>query len=210
MSAETWWTKIGVYNEAVFPMQIITIVVAVVLTYLLFIKPGPKINKMMKVYLSFTFAWNGIIFFLMFGKDLPGTILGAPLCIVVAVLFIWDIFADKIQFRLAKANWQKYLTILLVFCALLYPFIGLAFGHYYPKTCTFGTTPCPTTVFTLALLAASIPEVDKKIYILLLLWALPAFGKCFGALDIYEDCILFWTGIYALVMLIKYWKTIGK
>ena len=54
--------------------------------------------------------------------------------------------------------------------------------------------PCPTTVFTLALLAAAIPKVDKKVYILLLLWALPAFSKCLGALDLYEDWILFWEG----------------
>jgi hypothetical protein len=210
MSAETWWNQIGAYNNAIFPMQIITMVAAAVLTYLLFVKSGTKTNNMIKAYLSFTFAWNGIIFFLIFGKELPGTILGAPLCIIVAILFTWDIFANKTQFRLPKTKWQKYLTILLVLCALLYPLIGLAIGHYYPKTCTFGTMPCPTTVFALALLAAAIPTVDKKAYILLLLWALPAFGKCLGALDLYEDCILFWTGIYALIILIKNWRAIGK
>ena len=70
--------------------------------------------------------------------------------------------------------------------------------------------PCPTTVFALALLAAAIPKVDKKVYILLLVWALPAFGKCLGGFDLYEDCVLFWTGVYALIMLIKNWKVIGK
>jgi len=44
--------------------------------------------------------------------------------------------------------------------------------------------PCPTTVFALALFADAIPKVDKKIYILFLLWALPAFGNCMGALDL--------------------------
>ena len=105
-----------------------------------------------------------------------------------------------------KKSWQKYLTGLLVFCSFFYPLIGFVLGHYYPKACTFGVMPCPTTVFALALLVAALPEVDKKVYLLLLAWALAAFGKCLGALDLYEDCILFWTGIYALVMLLKNWK----
>ena len=210
ISTETWWDQIEAYNNAIFPMQIIIVVIAAVLTYLLFVKPDTKTNNMMKAYLSFTFAWNGIIFFLIFGKELPGTFLGAPLCILIAILFAWDIFANKTQFRVPETKWQKYFTIFLVLCALLYPLIGFALGHYYPKTCIFGVMPCPTTVFALALLAAAIPKVDKKIYILLLVWALPAFGKCLGGFDLYEDCVLFWTGIYALIMLIKNWKVIGK
>ena len=210
MSSETWWNQIGAYNNAIFPMQIIIMAVAVALTYFLYAKPDPKTNKMMKAYLAFTFAWNGVIFFLIFGKELPGTFLGAPLCILVAILFAWDIFANKTQFTFPNIKWQKYLMMFWILLAFLYPLIGLAFGHYYPKTCIFGVMPCPTTVFALALLAAAIPKVDKKVYILLLLWALPAFGKCLGALDLYEDCILFWIGIYALFMLIKNWKVIGK
>lgn len=209
-STETWWNLIGVYNVAIFPMQIITMSVAVVLTYFLFFNPSSKTNKLMKAYLSFTFAWNGIIFFLIYGKELPSTVLGAPLFIFVAILFAWDIFANKTQISLPEKSWQKYLTGLLVICALFYPLIGYTFQHYYPKACTFGVMPCPTTVFALALLVAALPKVDKKVYLLLLVWALAALGKCLGALDLYEDCILFWTGIYALVMLLKNWKMIGN
>lgn len=210
MSTETWWNQIGTYNNAIFPMQIIIMIVAIILTYFLFAKPGTKTNKLMKAYLSFTFAWNGIIFFLIFGKELPGIFLGAPLFIIVAILFAWDIFGNKTQLRLPNIKWQRYLMMFWILLAFLYPLIGLAFGHYYPKTCIFGVMPCPTTVFALALLVAAIPKVDKKVYVLLLVWALPAFGKCLGALNLYEDCVLFWTGIYALIMLIKNWKVIGK
>jgi len=210
MSTETWWNQIGTYNNAIFPMQIIIMIVAIILTYFLFAKPGTKTNKLMKAYLAFTFAWNGIIFFLIFGKELPGIFLGAPLFIIVAILFAWDIFGNKTQLRFPDIKWQRYLMMFWILLAFLYPLIGLAFGHYYPKTCIFGVMPCPTTVFALALLVAAIPKVDKKVYVLLLVWALPAFGKCLGALNLYEDCVLFWTGIYALIMLIKNWKVIGK
>ncbi len=81
----------------------------------------------------------------------------------------------------------------------------MVFGHAYPESCTFGVMPCPTTVFALALLSAALPQADVKVYSLLLLWALPALGKCLGALDLYEDCVLFWAGVYALFMIIRSW-----
>ena len=208
--AEKWWDQVGNYNRAIFPMQIVLLAVAVALTYLLFSRPGPRTNKLMKAYLSLAFAWNGIVFFLIFGKELPGKFLGIPLFILLAVLMARDLHANKIQLKLPDEAWQRYLTYLLVLCSFLYPLIGYAFGHRYPESCTFGIMPCPTTVFALALMTAAIPTVDKKIYILLLVWALPAFGKCLGAMDLYEDCILFWTGVFALVLLIKDWKKIGE
>ena len=210
MNGEGWWSISGAYNNAIFPMQIIAMVTGITLTYFLFAKPNGRTNNLMKAYLAFTFAWDGIVFFLIFGKELPGTFLGAPLFIVTAVFFVTDIFTKKTEFKLPDARWHKYLTIFWILCAFLYPLIGLPLGHHYPRSCMFGVFPCPTTVFALALLAAAIPKVDKKIYILLLVWALPSIGKCFGVLDLYEDCILFVAGVYGLTVLVKYWKAIGK
>jgi len=210
MNGENWWSISERYNNAIFPVQIVIMAIGVILTYLLFTKPSTRTNNLMKAYLTVTFAWNGIVFFLIFGKELPGTFLGAPLFIIIPVLFAVDIFAKKTEFKLPDARWYKYLTIFWVLCAFLYPLIGLPLGHLYPRSCIFGAFPCPTTVFALALLAAAIPKVDKKVYILLLIWALPSVGKCFGALDLYEDCGLFAAGVYGLIMLVKNWKAIGK
>ena len=210
MNGEDWWSTVGAYNNAIFPMQIITMVAGITLTYFLFAKPNTTTNNLMKAYLAFTFAWNGIVFFLIFGRELPGIFLGAPLFIVTAVLFAADIFTKKTTFKLPDPRWHKFLTIFWILCAFLYPLIGLPLGYYYPETCVFGVFPCPTTVFALALLAAATPKVDKKAYILLLIWALPSVGKCLGALGLYEDCVVFVAGVYSSIMLVKNRKVIGK
>lgn len=199
----------GAYNDATFPVQIIMVVIAVILTYFMFAKPGAKTNILMKVFLSFAFAWNGIVFFLIYAKGPISTFLGAPLFIIVAILFAVDIFTKKIEFRFPDLKWQKYITISWVLLVFLYPLIGLVLGHSYPKTC-MPMAPCPLTVFAIALVTAAIPKVDKKVYVLLLPWALMSLPKCLGALECYEDCILFGAGIYGLIMLIKNWKAIGK
>ena len=195
----------GAYNVAVYPLQFILASVAVVLTYLVFTRPGETSDRLMKVYISLLCAWNGLVFFLVFGRLLPGAIFGAPLFILASILLAWDIQAGKTRFRLPESPWQRGITICLILSSILYPLIGVSLGHIYPESCTFGVMPCPTTVFALALLSAALPQVDRKVYSAFLIWALPALGKCLGALDLYEDCILFWTGVYALIMLIRAW-----
>lgn len=208
-TTETFWNQIGAYNDATFPMQIIMVVVGIALTFLVFAKPSARANNLMKAFLSFTFAWNAIVFFLIFAKSPISTFFAAPLFIIVAILFAVDIFTKKIDFRLPDVKWVRYLTFFWVLLVFLYPLIGMAFGHYYPKTCT-PMMPCPLTVFAIALVAAAIPKVDKKVYILLLPWALTSVGKCLGALECYEDCVLFGAGVYGLIMLVKNWNVIGK
>ena len=63
--------------------------------------------------------------------------------------------------------------------------------------------PYPLTVFAIALVVAVAPNVDRKVFIALLPWAMLALPKCFGALDCYEDSVLFGAGIYGLVVLIR-------
>ena len=206
MDTRSWWETVGAYNAAVFPLQAVVALAAVALTCLVFARPGERSDKLMKAYLSLLCAWNGLVFFLVYGRRLPGTILGAPLFILAAILFAWDLRAGETRFRLPEALWQRFTIGLLILLALLYPLLGAAFGHFYPESCTFGVMPCPTTVFALALLSAALPQADKKVYLLLLTWALPALGKCLGALDLYEDCVLFWAGVYALIMLLRAWR----
>lgn len=202
MDTETFWTQVGAYNEATSLVQLILVIAAVVLTYRVFARPGAKTDVLMKAFLAFAFAWNGVVFFLIFARNPISTFTGVPLFMVVAVLFAVDIFTKKTQFRLPGAKWKKGLTIFWVLLAFSYPLIGWALGHVYPKTCT-PMMPCPLTVFALALVAAAAPKVDRKAYTFLLPWALVGLPKCLGALDCYEDCILFAAGVYGLIMLIQ-------
>ena len=206
MSTEAFWTQVGAYNEATLLVQAVLVIVAAVLTYRVFARPGAKTDVLMKAFLAFAFAWNGVVFFLFFVRNPISTFTGVPLFLVVATLFAVDVFAKKTKFRLPNAKWKKGLAVFWILLAFLYPFIGWALGHVYPRTCT-PMMPCPLTVFALALVAAAMPHVDRKVYVFLLPWALMGLPKCLGALDCYEDCILFAAGVYSLIVLIKSWKT---
>jgi hypothetical protein len=165
--------------------------------------------------MAIAFAWNGIVFFLILAKEITGANYGnyffGFLFILVSALFVVDLFRKKMLFSFPNAAWRKYVTIgmmLLIFC---YPLFGIAFGRSYLSLITPGTFPCPTTALGLLVLTTSLPRVDKIAYILLLFWAvpfppflqLPKYG-------VYEDTIMFVSGIYSLILLLRYWKVKDK
>jgi hypothetical protein len=63
---------------------------------------------------------------------------------------------------------------------------------------------------SLLLLTTALPQVDRVIYILLLICAIPftPFVQI-ARYGVYEDTILFATGIYSLVLLVRTWKAGG-
>lgn len=203
MDANMFWTRVGLYNEALWPVQVAFLIVAVFLVYRLIARPGPKTDVWMKAFLAFTFAWNGIIVFLVYLRNPISMAIGTPLFVLVAILFTLDIRNGKTVFRLPNKRLGQIVTFAWLALVVLYPAIGSVFlGHAYPQT-LLPTMPCPLTVFAITLVAAAAPRVDKPVFVALLPWALLGLPKCFGALDCYEDCILFASGVYGLIILIK-------
>jgi hypothetical protein len=205
VSTELFWTQVAVYNERMWPIVLAMTVAAAFLTYRVFFRPGARTDVWMKAFFGFAFAWNGIVFFLVFVRNPISTFTGVPLFILVSLLFIADIWTKRTHFQPPEATWKKGLTIFWVLLVFLYPVIGWPLGHVYPKA-LLPMFPCPLTVFAIALVAAAAPNADRKVFLLLLPWALMALPKCFGALDCYEDCILFVSGLYGLVELVRDWR----
>jgi hypothetical protein len=206
MDAETFWAGVGLYNEALWPVQAALVLVAAFLTYRVIAKPGPRTDVWMKAFLSFAFAWNGIVVFLVYLRNPISMAIGTPVFVLVAILFAVDIWAKRTVFRLPRMRWGRALTYAWLVLVASYPLIGWAFlGHAYPRM-LLPTMPCPLTVFAIALVAAAAPRADRKVFVALLPWALLGLPKCLGALDCYEDCVLFASGVYGLVVLIRTWR----
>jgi hypothetical protein len=207
MDTAAFWNHVAAYNEATWPVQAVMIVAAAYLAYRVFVKPGPKIDVWMKTFLALAFAWNATVFFLVFVRNPLSMAIGTPLFLIASILFIVDIFTKRTHFRLPESRWTRGFTIAWVLLALLYPLIGWPLGHVYPQV-LLPLFPCPLTVFAIALVTAAAPQADKKTFIALLPWALLGLPKCFGALDCYEDCVLFASGVYGLVVIIRNWRLI--
>jgi hypothetical protein len=214
VSKDEFWNIMGAYGSQIWPIQIVFYITAILIVGWLFLKPGKIQSFAIKLFLSITFAWNGIMFYLTLAKGLAGNSRGnyfiGALFILVAALFAVDLFREKMQFSLQVVRWQKSATLFLMTLVFCYPVFGILSGYDPTNLLIPGTHPCPTTALGLLLLTIALPQVDKLIYSFLIFFAVP-FTPFFqiAKYGVYEDMILFTIGIYGLVLLVKYWRPKG-
>lgn len=198
------------YNEKIFPMQVITWIVAVVLVCLVFILPGATTTLLMRLYLSFTFGWIGLAYLFMMGdmrKELPfSTIALGITCLAVAILFLVDVFSAKGTYEFPPASWQLYGSLLLMIWGwIVYPLSGLLVGHRYPRVPLYGVVLCPTTIFAIGFLTAVASNQPERITLFILsvmglVASVRAAIKGYDGERVYEDLALLASGLYGLAM----------
>ncbi|MFL7792046.1 MAG: DUF6064 family protein [Anaerolineae bacterium] len=214
ISQDEFWHVMAAYGAGISPAQIIFYTAAVLSVGWLFLKPGKIQSLCAKLYLAIAFGWTGIAFYMILARDMAGDSHGnyvfGAVFIVASALFAVDLFRQRIKFSLPTAGWQKVTTLVLTALVFCYPLFGIAFGHTFTSLIMPGTFPCPTVALGLLLLTTALPQVDKVIYILLLICAIPftPFVQI-ARYGVYEDTILFIIGIYSLALLVKTWRT-GK
>lgn len=206
LSAKEWWDVISNYNQSIYPMQWIVMLVGVIVTLYLIYGDQRKANAATKLYLSLCNLWIGIVFFMILGKGFPSPLkqVQGSLFIAIGALFAIDIFAKKTFFIIPKQSPKRIITIVLLLVVLVYPVVGLVSGHDLDKLIYPGTLPCPTTAFALVLILCALPKVNKLTYLLLLIWAIP-FPPLIQIpkYHVYEDGIMFVIGVYALIAIIR-------
>jgi predicted pyridoxine 5'-phosphate oxidase superfamily flavin-nucleotide-binding protein len=207
LDSPAWWQVISNYNQSVFPLQLLIMLAGIITTIYLIYKSDTKSSAAMKGYLSFCNLWIGSIFFMALGKGFPSPLrqIQGMLFITIGTLFIIDVFINRTQLVIPRKGLKRNLTIISLLIVSLYPVIGIILGHPYNHLIYPGTFPCPTTAFTLILLANSLPRISKIIYILLLIWAIP-FPPLIQIpkYHVYEDSIMFLAGVYALFFFIRF------
>jgi hypothetical protein len=210
---EEFWNIMEAYATRVLPVSILLYLAGILLVGWLFLKPGRLASLLVKLYLSISFAFIAVAFYFILAKDIAGNSYGnyiiGFLFIIVSVLCILDLARNKMQFTLQKTGWQKYSTSLLMVLVFSYPLFGIVFGHKLTRLIIPGTFPCPTVALGLILLTTALPRVDRIMYIILIFCAVP-FTLCMQILTygVYEDSIMLATGIYSLVLLVRYWKQV--
>lgn len=205
ITAKDWWGVLTNYNNQIFPLQFIVMGTAAVLLLFLYLKPCKITNALMKGFLSLANLWNGIMFFMILGTNLPSPLrfIQGSLFIAIGIFLAIDVFTGKTELTWPHSKGVRTITVILLTLVAIYPIVGLLRGHTAVQLIYPGTVPCATTSLSLVLLSASLPKVNKIPYVLLLIWAIP-FAPLIQIpqFKVYEDSIMFIVGIYSLIALI--------
>jgi hypothetical protein len=189
------------YNLAVWPLQIVFNLFAVVMLTAFLMKTKLS-NKLISGGLAFFWLWIGIAYHLAFFTSInkAAYIFGA-LFIFQGVVFIYFGLVKQILVFELRKDWLGILGGLFVLYALIiYPILGLYFGHTFPRNPTFGL-PCPTTIFTFGLLLFTIKRIPWYLIVIPFIWSLIGFSAAIQ-LTIYEDFGLGIAGVVGFVVIL--------
>ena len=163
------------YNLSIWPFQIFLVALALVAIFFA-VYTIKYSGIIISTALSFYWFWMGIVYHFAIFSSIN------PLAYVFAVLFLFQGFLffffgiarESLSFKFIFNLKGLTAIILFLYALIFYPLLSYSLGHYYPSTPTFGL-PCPTTIFTFALLLLLEGKINKMLFIIPVIWALIGF-----------------------------------
>lgn len=187
------------YNLALWPVQVVIWVFALVITLASAFTKGRVDGRTMLWFLAAMWAWSGIAYHgLYFSAINPAAYGFAAAFLLQALCFCaLALTSPAISFRAGRGVWHG-LGLAFVFYGLIaYPATGLLSAHPY-ATPAFGVTPCPTLIFTLGVMLLSQPRLPAWLFAIPILWSAVG-GSAAMLLDMPQDAMLLPAGVVAAV-----------
>ena len=198
-TAEQFFDVFRAYNTTVWPAQVFLQVLAVAAVALVFF-PRRWSSAAISAILACLWAWIGVVYHLVFFAPInPLAYIFAAASVAGSVLFIWQgVVRRRLEFRwVFNARAQVGLG-LVVFALVVYPVWSSLAGHRYPALPTFGL-PCPTTLFTLGLLAFVTMPYPRSPLIVPVLWCFVG-AQAALLLGVHADLGLVVAGLFGIVL----------
>lgn len=201
-TTEAFYGVFAAYNTAVWPMQLLLLALGL-LAVVLLISQRKNASVGISAILTFLWAWQALAYHLAFFTAInPLAYVFAAVFMVGAVVFFWQgVVRRRLNFittgitngRRAGVGWS-----LLIFALLVYPAWTYFSGHRYPAFPTFGL-PCPTTLFSIGLLAFLVKPYPRSPFVVPVLWCFVGSQAAF-VFDVTADLGLIVAGVLGLVL----------
>ncbi len=203
---EQFFDVFAKYNNGIWPLQVLLVLLALAAVF--FALRRYKFSDLaISLFLGFIWLWTGVVYHIAFFSAInPAAYIFGTLCIIQGFLFLWIGFRKSSSFR-ATFGWRQSVgSIFIIYALLVYPALGMKFGHLFPNAPSFGA-PCPTTIFTFGILLWAI-KIPRYLVVIPALWSLLGFTAAF-TLGVYEDVGLLVAGVVgaAIIAVTKFEKS---
>lgn len=189
------------YNLSVWPMQIVLVLLGLTAIYFAVVPHKPS-NRIIVGIVCFLWLWMGAVYHIRYFSTInPMAYVFGALFIIQGLVFAFSGFIrGSLSFGFRSDGYGIAGAVLLLYALLVYPVLGHFQGHGYPQSPTFGL-PCPTTIFTFALLLWADKRMPPYVLVVPFLWSLlgPSAALSLGIL---EDLGLLAAGLCGTVLII--------
>jgi len=181
------------YNEAVWPLQLVFVALAIVALVVVVRGRSQYARRFPAAILVFFWLWMGVVYHLLFFKAInPLATAFGILFIAEALLIGWLGVTRPSLYYAPDSRWNAVAGWVLAIYAL---------GQRYPGLPTFGL-PCPTTIFTIAILLWMPRTSSRALLVIPILWSILGLSAA-TALGIREDFGLTVAGAVAVLRLLQ-------
>ena len=208
-TVEQFYGVFDAYNTAVWPMQLLLLTLGVVAVMWLTRQRGYSSIGISSI-LTALWVWQALAYHLAFFAAINPLAYGfAAIFLAGADVFFWQgVIRRKLIFKpasgwRARAGWG-----LMIFAWFIYPAWTYLAGHRYPAFPTFGL-PCPTTLFTIGLLAFLVRPYPRSVFVVPVAWCFVGSQAAF-AFDVQADLGLIVAGVVGLVLIAKSKRLVGR
>jgi hypothetical protein len=201
-TAEQFFAIFREYNQSVWPSQVLLTGLALAATGFVF-RGGQWSNQIISAILGLLWTWLALAYHLaFFARINPAAYAFAVVSLAGAIVFVWQgVFMGRLEFVWIKSVRSYAAAVLVVFSLFAYPVWSWFAGHPYPYMPTFGL-PCPTTIFTIGVLAFLKRPHPRSVFIVPVLWCVVGATAAF-VLGVTQDLALIVAGTVGIILLIR-------
>ncbi|HKJ44654.1 MAG TPA: DUF6064 family protein [Balneolales bacterium] len=191
----------GVYNKAIEPIQIIAYLLGITALFLLY-KGTKRSSKFVNAILGLFWIWIGFAYHIHhFSTINKAAYIFGVLFIIQGLIFLYMSFSTNDIIYTFDKKFSNIIGVLfLLYAMIIYPIFNVILGHSYPYMPVFGVAPCPTTIFTFALLLMIQNKVPYFIMAIPVLWSIIGLSASIN-LGISEDYGLAVAGILSVFLI---------
>ena len=200
-TVEQFFAVFALYNNVVWPAQVFLLLLAALVVVFIALRRTWS-GMAVSVILALLWLWVGVAYHLAFFARINPVAFGfGALSIVGGLLFAWHgVVRRHLEFAFVMNLRTAIGVTLLAFALLVYPAWVTLTGHGYPELPTFGL-PCPTTIFTIGVLALASGAGFRAVLAVPILWSLVGSQAAF-LLDVKPDLGLLVAGVAAVGLFI--------
>ena len=201
-TTEQFFGVFRAYNTTLWPVQVFLLVLAG-LAVVLVTWPRSWSGAGVSAILALLWGWMGLAYHLAFFTSIsPPAYAFAAVFVAGALVFLWQgVVRRRLEFRWQAGVRGVTALLLVVYALVVYPAWCYFAGRPYLETPTFGL-PCPTTIFTMGLLACLVKPYRRSVFVVPVLWSLVGVQAAF-LLSVPQDLGLAVVAVVGLVLIAR-------
>jgi hypothetical protein len=201
-TVEKFFDIFGAYNTAIWPVQVLAYVLGIVALALAF-RESKLSTRIASGILALFWVWMGLFYHIVHFSVINSAawIFGIFYILQGLLFFLIGTIFERLAFRFILKPLPIIGGCFILYAMVIYPLLGISFGHLYPKTPMFGVAPCPTTIFTFGILLWATKPVPGYLLIIPLLWAIVGMSAAVN-LRVPQDYGLVVAGVLGTVLIL--------